>query len=449
MKKLLYLAVFAVLTMTACSNSEDQIFDQSAAERLEQYKKDYADVLTSDGGLWVMEYFSNPDEPGYLFVVNFDKGGAVTFHANHKWIGNTYKSETSVWRMIADNGPVLSFSSYNSLFHIFADPANITGAGAPTSDDGESDIDETGYGHEGDYEFQVMHVSDDQNTIRLMGKKYMYDLYLRRLDPSTDVEAYMNEYKQIESNLFTSLVPTITYTDSEGENYIVKKAYSGVLEMYPESDADVESTRTANFIITMSGIRFMKPLTYVNSKGQENTISEFKFVNNFGLQVVDNENAVMNAGSFVDVIKLNQCSWKVDLKSLTGDIKDAFTALTEQLKALYKYKSADVTEFWFTYDKSADSYEANFTLKTSAKNNITVDVFVTFADVDGDVKISIDGACTENDQLRINAFSELQNILSMLSAAPMKYSTNSDCGPKNVVFEIGNGTIPLTATQKK
>ena len=187
MNKSIYIAAFAALALTACSNDSDSIFDQSAAERLEQYKKDYTEVLTADGGLWTMEYFSNPEEPGYVFVMKFDKNGSVVISANHKWIGGKFRQETSLWKMIADNGPVLSFNSYNKLFHIFSDPANIEGPDAPTGEEG--DINETGYGHEGDYEFQFMEVLDNGQTVRLLGKKRLYDNYIHRLDPSTDIEA--------------------------------------------------------------------------------------------------------------------------------------------------------------------------------------------------------------------------------------------------------------------
>ena len=110
MKFSTYLAALAALTLTACSSDDDHIFDQSAADRLEQYKKDYADVLTADGGLWYMEYFSNSEEPGYVFVMKFEKNGAVNISANHKWIGGSFQQETSLWKMISDNGPVLSFN---------------------------------------------------------------------------------------------------------------------------------------------------------------------------------------------------------------------------------------------------------------------------------------------------------------------------------------------------
>lgn len=443
MKKSIYLAALAALTLTACSNTEDLIFNESAAERLEQYKKDYADVLTADGGLWTMEYFANPDEEGYLFVMQFDKNGSVNISANHKWIGGTFMQERSTWKMIADNGPVLSFNSYNKLFHIFADPANIVGSDAPTGDYG--DIDETGFGHEGDYEFQVMDVSEDSNTIRLLGKKRVIDIYMRRLDPSTDVETYMNEYKQIQSNLFCKEVPTLLFADADGERYIVKNAYTGILEIYPEAGDAVDQTRSGNFIVTMSGIRFMNPLAYVNAANEEKTLSEFKFVNNYSLALVDNESAVLNAGTFEDIINLNHCNWKVDLKSLEGDVKDAFNAFTDQLKTLYGYKSATVNEFAFDYDVANKSYVARLYIRIGSKSYETDKFFVTFANADGGVKISLGEPFDNSSALALNAYSELQNIFDMLTNSAIGYATPSDCGPKNVKLNIGDGSMTMIA----
>lgn len=441
MKKLLYFAAFAALSLSACSSTEDEIFDQSAAERLEAYKKEYADVLTSDGGLWTMEYFSNPEEPGYLFVMRFDKNGSVDIAANHQWIGDMFKQQTSLWKMIADNGPVLSFNSYNSVFHILSDPADIPG----TKDEDGYDIDETGFGHEGDYEFQVMDVSDDQNTIRLLGKKRLYDIYMRRLDPSTDVKSYMDEYKEIQTNLFCKEVPTLLFTDADGERYVVKNAYTGVLDIYPEAGDEVEQTRTGNFIITKSGIRFLEPLEYVNASNVEKSLSEFKFVNNFSLALVDNESAVLNSGTFEDIINLNHCSWRVDLKTLEGDVKDAFNAFTDQLKSLYGYKSASVNEFNFDYNVADKSYVARFYIRTGSKSYESDRYYVSFANADGGVKISKGEPYDSSSSLALNAYSELQKIFDMLTNSAISYTTPSDCGPKSVKLNIGNGSMTMNA----
>ncbi len=446
MKKSIYLAALAALALTACDSDSDRIFDKSAADRLEQYKKDYADVLTSEGGLWTMEYFSNDEEPGYLFIMKFDKDGSVKIGANHKWIGNTYKEETSLWKMIADNGPVLSFNSYNTLFHIFSDPANITGADAPKGD-GErpEDINETGYGHNGDYEFQFMEVSDDANTIRLLGKKRLTDIYLRRLDASTDMKKYMDEYKQLESTLFVKEIPNLKFTDSDGETYMINGCHTGVMKIYPESGDAVEQTRSGNFIITNSGIRFMEPLEYVNAAGIEKEISEFKFVGNHSLALVDDENAILSAGSFQEILMRNTRNWKIDVKLMDGTFKSVMDEFIEELKTLYNYKSANVREMTLDYDGATSSYALRLYLRISSKGNETDKFLTVFSESDNGIKMHVGEALDNSSSLALNAYTKLQELFAMFNSATFRYSTDGDCGPKNVVLADGNGSFVMTA----
>lgn len=446
-KSIYFLALAAISLSTACSNTQDEIFDQSAAERLEQYKKDYADVLTSDGGLWTMEYFANSTEPGYLFVMKFNTDGSVNVSANHKWIGNTYKEQTSLWDMIADNGPVLTFNSYNELFHIFSDPADILGENQP-KDDNDDDIDETGFGHEGDYEFQVMEVYDDNNTIRLLGKKRSINIYMRRLDPSTDVKAYMDEYKEIETNLFTKDISYLILKNLDGENYVVNDAYTGILSIYPENGDPVDQVRSGNFIITKSGIRFMEPLEIVNAANEEKTIEEFVFVNNLSLQLVDNENAILNAGTVEEVFENNRKNWKIDLKSMTGDIKNAFDDFTEQLKSLYRYRSASVNEFFIDYDNASKSYVLRFYIRVGAKSYETDKFYISMASADDGMKFSVGDAFDVNSEKALNAYSEMKNILNLLNSSTYKFTTPSDCGPKSYVFDSGSGTFSMAVSSK-
>lgn len=446
MKKSLYLAAIAALSLTACSDNNNDIFDQNAAERLENYKQEYTDVLTADGGLWVMEYFSNEEEPGYLFVMRFNKNGSVDIAANHKWIDNTYKEETSLWRMIADNGPVLSFDSFNSLFHIFSDPANITGTDAPKGEN-DDDINETGYGHNGDYEFQVMEVSEDGKVMRLLGKKRLFDIYLRRLDASTDVKAYMDAYKEVETNLFSKEVPNLLLKDETGERYVVRGASTGVMSIYPEAGDAVDQVRTSSFIITTTGIRFLNPLVIENAAGEERTLEEFKFTGNYSLTLADNESIVLNAGSFEDIINLNHCNWKVDLKNLEGSIKESFNAFVDELKTLYNYKSAAVNEMTIDYNAAEKTYILRLYLRIGAKSYETDKFYLTFSNADAGVKIAIGSPVDEGSSLALNAYSKLQAIFSQLTAAPLPYTSPSDCGPKTITLDFGDGKMPIIATK--
>lgn len=391
-----------------------------------------------------MEYFSNEEEPGYLFVMKFDKDGSVNISANHKWIGNSFRQETSLWKMIADNGPVISFNSYNTLFHIFSDPANITGQEAPKGESGE-DINETGFGHEGDYEFQVLEVSEDRNTIRLLGKKRYYHIYLRRLDASTDVQAFMDSYKEMETNLFSKEMSTLILKDSDGERYIVGGGSTGIMSIYPEAGDPVDQTRTSNFIVTPTGIRFLNPFTFVNAAGDEKTISEFKLVGNGSLVNVEDENCILNAGSFVEYTYNNLRNWKIDTKTVDGSIKTALDELNEELKTLYSYKSAGVNEMSFDYDAAKKSYMLRVYIRMSSKGFETDRYYVTFNEADGGVKIIVNEPYDNSSQLALNAYPKMQELFSLLSSGVATTVANSDCGPKTVTLNVGGGSLQMIA----
>ncbi len=332
MKKSIYLAAIAAIALTSCSNDDDRVFNQSAADRLEQYKKEYAEVLTADGGLWAMEYFSNPEEPGYVFVMQFDKNGSVNISANHQWIGGTFKQETSLWKMIADNGPVLSFNSYNNLFHIFSDPANITGPNAPTGEEG--DINETGFGHEGDYEFQFMEVTDDGNTVRLLGKKRLYDIFLRRLVPGTDVEKYLSDVKDASSR-FSTQFNDLTLTDVDGNLYRVYDMNTGIPSVYPLSGDAVSQTVSGNGIFTLEGFRFMTPLEVKRADDSTFELTNLYFADN-GAMNGDNVSDLRATSPLENIIRAD-LTWLIDPESMTGKVKtlydDANSALVNALSA--------------------------------------------------------------------------------------------------------------------
>lgn len=349
MNKSIYLAAFAALALTACSNDGSDIFDQSAAERLEQYKKDYTEVLTSDGGLWSMEYFANGDEKGYVFVVKFDTNGSVTFSANHNWIGNEFKQETSLWTMIADNGPVLSFNSYNTLFHIFSDPANIVGQGAPVGDDGETDIDETGFGHEGDYEFQVMEVSDDKSTVRLMGKKRMYSIFLHRLDAATDIKNYLEKTLTMD-DFISPYFDHLNLTTAEGERFIIKGLDSGIASVYPFFGDEISQTRSGNVIFTVDGFRFMKPLEvpYADESIDPLTIETFSFKED-GSLISSDGNLIV--GPYPIDVFLNETfdyTWNVDIESCSGSFETYMADLSKGIVEVYPTRSLE--NVFFSYE---------------------------------------------------------------------------------------------------
>ena len=190
MKKFLNISLLSIvalssLSLASCKNEVDNIFDDDAVIRLDNAKAMYTDILTSNGGKWQLEYYSNTEEPGYIYLMTFSKDGSVKISGANKWINYiqsgqltrpAFGSDVSLWEVIADNGPVLSLNSYNKYFHLFADPYNLPNMGGAMTD---GDTNQAGYGHKGDYEFNLMKYSGD--TIYLTGKKYDHHMIMTRI----------------------------------------------------------------------------------------------------------------------------------------------------------------------------------------------------------------------------------------------------------------------------
>ncbi|MDE5660352.1 MAG: DUF4302 domain-containing protein [Muribaculaceae bacterium] len=275
MKKLYILPLLvAGLQFAGCSDKDESIFDQSAAERLEAGQKEYFQALCADGGNWVMEYFSNVEEPGYVFVLHFDADKSVTFHTDHKWIGNAYKSERSLWDVINDNGNVLSFNSYNTLFHVFSTPENIEGNYAPKDDRGE-DVDELGYGHNGDYEFLLM--ENDGQTIRLRGKKRALYTYLRRLPADVDIEKYLAGISTLRNQFDAKRFPNYVMTETAtGAQYDITGLSSGVVSIVPlNSTSPYSRTVKQPCVITPAGMRPEAAFDCIREDDSHFSVSEF------------------------------------------------------------------------------------------------------------------------------------------------------------------------------
>lgn len=334
MKKLyISLLAAAALGFVGCSNEEGSIFESSAAERLEQSRSEYKNLLTADGGLWALEYFTNDDEPGYVLLMKFGTNGAVEVSADHKWIGNRFQQETSLWDVISDNGTVLTFNTYNTLFHVFSTPENIEGADAPKNEETGEDINELGYGHNGDYEFLLMS-HDAEGNVKLVGKKHGYTAWLRKLDSSVDPKEYLDAIKAKRA-IFSSKFPDFVLTEPNGATYIVNNLATGIPSIYPRDFNDVEAdpvtqTVKANGILTSKGFRFRKPLTVKRADDTTWELTELYWQEDGSLACSD---AAITGPSPKDALVRTSLTWTLDPETLTGSMADAYKKANDALVA--------------------------------------------------------------------------------------------------------------------
>lgn len=251
MKKLFkYALAFAALSVlaTSCNNDEDMIFDTSAAERTDEAIADYSALLSRDGGKWIMEYFASEDERGQVFAMTFSSGGSVDIAASNNVNGYNYTSETSLWSIKADDGVIISFDTYNSVFHVFSEPQG--------SNDG---------GHGGDYEFLIISATPDGNSIELKGKRNRLPIKMYRMPADADLEAIINANADAAQNMFSSAIDHLVITTADGYQFTVVDAPSGVLGIYPTDGDAITQTVWGSVLFTSSGIRFLEPIEVPNA----------------------------------------------------------------------------------------------------------------------------------------------------------------------------------------
>ena len=357
MKKFLNISLLAIvalssLTLGSCKNEVDEIFDEDAVARLEKAKAEYVDILTRNGGKWQMEYYANSDEPGYVYLMTFRTDGSVTISGKNEWIGHvegeslnipTFGSQTSLWEVITDNGPVLSFNTFNKYFHLFADPEDI-----PSLSD--EDTDETGYGHEGDYEFDLMSYSND--TLYITGKKYGIDMIMTRIDGNIDDRVYMDEVVAMADSFFNAKIPQVYINLPNDTRWIVKNGASSILKMFREDADEISTAEYHNIIITHDGLSFMNPITLDGY-----TIQNFIRQADGSLLCRDDNTTTMTADDLNRVFTINTFVWKLDTLQIGGAFAQELSTLKNELNAYGKRKLQSVQ---ISYNTDLETYQVAF-----------------------------------------------------------------------------------------
>ncbi len=351
------------VSLTSCfKNDEDDIFDKSASERLEQAKKDYTDILTDKGGKWELQYFANESEEGYDYIVTFSKNGTVQISGYNKWIGesktgiesNTYGTDNSLWEVITDDGPVLSFNTYNKVFHIFADPADI----------GSTEINEGGRGHEGDYEFDLMKYSGD--TLYLEGKKHGLKMIMTRVASDVNDEAYLNDVQMLKDSLFSAKIPRFYLKLNDGKRYVITGGSNGFISYFEEGSDSVATTNQANFVVSHEGVAFLSAL-----KVDGHNIQHFATQPDGSLICTDDGKSVISAGPLAGVVLHKSLIWSLDTKTMNGRYQQLFEKVKLQIAQKKAYSLSGINIYYCNEDtrkgvKDVNAYVIEVSLKVKA-----------------------------------------------------------------------------------
>lgn len=375
MNKILSIAFVcaAAMSFTACVNEEDDLFDKSAAERLNEASALYSERLCASPNGWAVQlYPTTQDEApygsGYLLMFRFHKDKSVDASMNNALSNNRYLSATSTWDVITDNGPVLSFNTYNKVVHTFSDPEDVPSTG--TIDDPN---DETGTGIGGDYEFIIVDAPEDASYMMLKGKKRGTYNLLTPVAEGIDFESYLTDVNDFKNKMFPA-VELCSDTLHVGDlKYKFEGANDGLPSIYLYNQ-DKVTTETFNpFLITKRDndyyLRFRDNTTYGDLSFQElkyNTEKDvFEDVENPTIYLEGANPAYVLDSMFVK----SSNSWMLDntvemsddVKTLYSEIESGFSSRRVKLNSISIRRSGESQAVVrFTYNtKTTVDYNIN------------------------------------------------------------------------------------------
>ena len=407
MKKIFNIsALILMLSLAACAPSEvDDIFDENPAERLDNAVENYKQAFKANGGRWLMQYFCNSDEEGYNFIMEFNNDGTVDISTQNSYVNDgSFYTDKSLWDVVADYGPVLTFNTYNRAFHEFSSP--------------QSD----GTGHGGDYEFRIISVED--GVAKLVGKKTGITAIMTRLTEPADNEQYFIDLAAVRRTAFSDRINNYVLTTGSGKRYICNDVTTMLWSFYPEGGSLLDNGDYMNAIITNKGIRFMEPLDFLTEYSEEDIAAQnFEFQEDGSLLCTDDGTTKITGPALADLFHQTQLGWMFGTAEgeMGGQFLSIYNAIVTEAKAKYK-----TTFNWLQlgYDPAKALYRLYF--KNGKYNG---SIYMTHEIVDGNtLKFSFDpsaeNAFDNNGKSHYNNLESMRAMVALLCSTEFTLTAN-------------------------
>lgn len=242
----LLLLLLPLLVFQSCMKDQEDLFDEPSSLRMQKALDNTRKVLRESEKGWLIDYYvgDNQKYGGYAFTVKFD---SLTCTASSELSADT---ATSYYKLTTDDGPVLTFDTYNTVLHALATPSanNYEGSHA-------------------DYEFIIL--SADSNEVVLKGKKTGS---IMKMHPLTETSsAYLSRVDSLVGNfVINGASGTVDKTSLDMLVSIDNRQIE-----YSSSNDSTISGFTA-FTITDKGVRLYEPITVGGKKLQNFTFDANK-----------------------------------------------------------------------------------------------------------------------------------------------------------------------------
>lgn len=247
-------AIFS-LAVVSCQKDSMDYFGQTASSRMQEALDNARKVLTEAENGWAMEYFTACG--GYNYAIKFigtdSNGNPIDSLVAASEL--SYREPTgSYFKLTTDDGPVLSFDTYNDVLHYFA---------TPDSDNYQA------YG--GDFEFIILSATADE--VVLKGKRTGY---ISRMTPirSGDILSF-SEQAGLNSDKFVVLSAS-GFVKGERALMEFDLASRNIIISGYQDDGQVDKANQViePFIITTDGVKFADEIEVFGAKFKSITVNQ-------------------------------------------------------------------------------------------------------------------------------------------------------------------------------
>ena len=292
----LLLLLLPLFVFQSCMKDQDDVFDEPSSLRMQKALDNTRKVLRESEKGWLIDYYvgDNQKYGGYAFTVKFD---SLTCTASSELSADT---ATSYYKLTTDDGPVLTFDTYNTVLHALA---------TPSADNYE--------GSHADYEFIIL--SADSNEVVLKGKKTGS---IMKMHPLTETSsAYLSRVDSLVGNfVINGASGTVDKTSLDMLVDIDNRQIE-----YSSSNDSTISGYTA-FTMTDKGVRLYEPIT-INGLKLQNFIFD---ANKTTLTCTDASNVTLKGTLPIGYFKYSD--YAGDYSFTYSPVSGAKTALTMDVK---------------------------------------------------------------------------------------------------------------------
>ena len=402
----------ATLSLGSCVSEEDDIFDKTAAERLNEASALYSSRLEASPYGWAMQLYPTYDNAkyfgtGYLLLMDFDANHSVKVGMNNALSFDNYLEDVSTWDVITDNGPVLSFSSYNQCLHAFSNPEDLPF----TSERGEN---EQGTGIGGDYEFIIVDAPEDASYMMLKGKKRGTYNLLTPLQEGVVFKDYLAEINEFSTLMFGNNILEPDVLHMGDAKYRFADAADGVPAIYPYDGDEVTQSLFNPFLITKRDgkfyLRCRDELTLNEETAQDFCYDEAqdRFVS------VDNDNCYLEGPAplpfFVKSLNENNKRW---IWTPTSAVSESYQALLDDVNSLFASKKGSLRTVSLRDGNLDGQITLRITYKT--KNDTNLDYKFTLSQEGETVKLTYVEPASNSATNLYNNYAEIKALVDGMS----------------------------------